>query len=162
MKTVLAVVCAASVLSACATTSSHSPRVVERLPSNEVVVPQPPPPPPLPPLAQADLVRLAKQGLAAESIIGRIKESRTRLRLSASEILALKTQGVPLAVLDHLLDSDRLATADDCTMQINKIHEDARQGLQQAVQQAEMMGWQRCQLSYPGPFPMFRPFPYRR
>ena len=108
--------------------------------------------------------QFAKQGLSTESIVGRIKESRTRMRLSATDVLSLKTQGVPLAVLDYLLDSDRLATADDCTMQINRRDEEAKAALQQAVQQAELMGWQRCQLSYPGimPFPGWRPFPYRR
>lgn len=150
---------AALVLSACATPAP--PRIVERLPAAEA---SPPPPPPLPVLIQADLVRLAKQGLSTESIVGRIKESRTRMRLSATDVLSLKTQGVPLAVLDYLLDSDRLATADDCTMQINRRDEEAKVALQQAVQQAELMGWQRCQLSYPGimPFPGWRPFPYRR
>lgn len=144
-------------LGGCATTPAA--RVVERLPPAEATAP-----PPLPVLAQADLVRLAKQGLAAESIIGRIKESRTRLRLSASDVLSLKTQGVPLAVLDHLLDSDRLASADDCTAQINRRDEEARLAQQQVVQQAELMGWQRCQLNYPMmmPFPGWRPFPYRR
>lgn len=158
MKINLAALAGLLLLSACATVTE--PRIIERLPDQEIKAP---PPPPLPTLSHDDLVRLAKQGLAADSIIGRIKESRTRLRLSASEILSLKTQGVPLAVLDHLLDSDRLATADDCTAQMNQRSEEARIAQQQAVQQAEMIGWQRCQMTFPmGPFPGWRPFPYRR
>jgi hypothetical protein len=122
-----------------------------------------PPPPPLPTLTQPELVRLTKQGLSPESIIGRIKDSRTRLRLSAGDVLSLKAQGVSLAVLDHLLDSDRLATADDCTAQINQRDEAARQTLEQAVVQAEQLGWQRCQMAYPGfMFPGWRHYPYRR
>lgn len=145
-------------MTGCTTTT---PRVVERAPAVEVAAPVPPPP--LPPLLKDDLVRLAKQGIAAEGIIGRIKESRTRLRLSASDVLSLKTQGVPLAVLDHLLDSDRLATADDCTAQINRNAEEARAAQAQAIQQAELMGWQRCQMSFPmAPFPGWRTYPYRR
>lgn len=151
MKRLSGLLLSVAILSACA--APLPPRVVDRLPETPVV-------PPLPPLSKEDLVRLAKEGLAAEGIIGRLKESRTRLRLSASDVLALKTQGVPLAVLDHLLDSDRLATADDCTAQLNRRDEEARATLQQAVQQAELMGWQRCNLMTP--FPGWHPFPYRR
>jgi len=157
MKIYLAVLIGVYILGACATVSG--PRVIERLPEAEIKLP---PPPPLPTLSYADLVHLSKQGLAPDSIIGRIKESRTRLRLSATDVLTLKTQGVALAVLDHLLDADRLATADDCTAQINQRSEEARIAQQQAIQQAELMGWQRCQLSFlMGPFPGWRPFPNR-
>ena len=160
MNTVVWLSLAVTLLSGCATTT---PRVVERAPAAEAAPVAAPLPPPLPPLLKEDLVKLAKQGIAAEEIIGRIKESHTRLRLSATDVLSLKTQGVPLAVLDHLLDSDRLASADDCTAQINRNAEDARSAQAQAVQQAELMGWQRCQMSYPmAPFPGWRPFPYRR
>jgi hypothetical protein len=160
MKTFSTLLLVSLLLSACATTSVPSARIIERLPATEAAAP---PPPPLPPLQQADLLQLAKQGLAAENIIGRLKESRTRLRLSASDVLSLKTQGVPLAVLDYLLDSDRQASADACATQINQRDEEARAAQQHAVQQAETLGWQRCQLSYPMmPFSGFRPFPYRR
>lgn len=151
MKRVSCLLLGVAVLTACA--APLPPRVVERLPETPAA-------PPLPPLGKEELVRLAKEGVAAEGIIGRIKESRTRLRLSASDVLSLKTQGVPLAVLDHLLDGDRLATADECTAQINRRDEEARATLQQAVQHAELMGWQRCNLMTP--FPGWHPFPYRR
>lgn len=160
MKRLASLLFAGLLLTACATTPQAG-RVVERLPS----VPVAPAPPPVPALLPADLVRLAKQGLSAEHLIGRIKDSRTRLRLTATEVIALKTDGVPLAVLDYVLESERLAVVDDCTAQINRRDEEARVAQQQAVGQAELMGWQRCQLSYPGmmsPFPVWRPFPYRR
>ena len=160
MNKVLLLCLALTLMSGCATTT---PRVLERAPAAEAAPIAAPLPPPLPPLLKEDLVKLAKQGIAAEGMIGRIKESRTRLRLSATDVLSLKTQGVPLAVLDHLLDSDRLASADDCTAQINRNIEEARTAQAQAVQQAELMGWQRCQMSYPvAPFPAWRHFPYRR
>ena len=138
-------------ISACATVPSG--RVVERLPES---APAAPVPPPLPPLTRADLSGLAAQGLSADSLIGRLRDSHTRLRLSASDVLTLKAQGLPLAVIDHLLDSDRQASADECTAQLLKKDET----LQQQVQQAELQGWQRCQLSQPM-FPMWR-FPSRR
>lgn len=155
MKTVGVLLLWAALVQGCAT--SAPPRVIERLPPREVAAPLPPP---LPTLSQADLVQLAKQGLSAESLISRLKDSRTRLRLSAGEIVSLKAQGVPLAVLDHVLESDRLATADDCTARLNQHIEESRQAQQQAIQQAELMGWQRCQMNYPM-FPAWRPFPYR-
>ena len=156
MKLLTTLLASALLLNGCAT--PEPARIVERLPTAEAAAP---PPPPLPPLTQPELIRLAKQGLSAESIFARIKESRTRIRLSATDVLSLKTQGLPMAVLDYLLDSDRLATADDCSAQINRRDEEARATLQKAVQQAELLGWQHCQLTYPM-FPGWRAFPHRR
>lgn len=65
----------------------------------------------------------------------------------------------PLVVLDYLLDSERLANADECTAQINRHDAEAQAVLRQAVQQAELMGWQRCNLATP--FPGWVPGPYR-
>lgn len=138
-------------LAACATTENKSGRVVERLPAEatQSVTPA------LPKLSLQDISRLAREGLAAESIIGRLKESHTRLRLSATDVLNLKAQGVPLAVMDYLLDSDRQAALDECSERINRLSKDQSV----ALQQSEMRCMQRCNLSCPT-WPA--PYPWRR
>lgn len=135
-------------LGACATNESKPGRVVERLPPTAVTVPA------LPKLGMDDLVRLAREGLPAESIIARLKESQTRLRLSAGDVLSLKGQGVPLPVIDHLLDSDRQAALDECSERINRLVK----GHVAELQQAEMLCWQRCSLNC-SPWPGY---PWRR
>lgn len=147
MQRLLTALFIAAALSGCASTDPKgSGRVVDRLPPEAVK----PVPPPLPKLTQQDLIHLTKQGLGSEALIQRLKESHTRLRLSASEVIALKTGGVPLPVLDHLLDSDRKAMLDQCderTLQLRNEH--AAQ-----LQQLETRCWQYCTLSCP---PWFGP-----
>jgi len=145
----------AAALSGCASTDPKgSGRVIDRLPPEAVK----PAPPPLPKLTQQDLIQLSRQGLSSEAIIQRLKESHTRLRLGATELIALRTSGVPLLVLDHLLDSDRKAILDQCderTLQLRNEH-----AVQ--LQQLETLCWQRCTLHCAPWFPPAFPRPYHR
>jgi len=145
----------AAALSGCASTDPKgSGRVVDRLPPEAVK----PAPPPLPKLTQQDLIHLSRQGLSSEALIQRLRESHTRLRLSASEVIVLKTSGVPLPVLDHLLDSDRKAILDQCDERLVHLrNEHATQ-----LQQLETQCWQRCALHCPPWFPPAFPRPYHR
>ncbi|MGE5386931.1 MAG: hypothetical protein ACM3SV_13700 [Betaproteobacteria bacterium] len=146
-----AAICAAAILvTACASPGAGNPgQVVDRLPAQAK-----PAIPALPRLSQDDIVQLTKQGVSAESIISRIKESGTRHRLAASEIVALKSKGVSIVVLDYLLDSDRQALLDECSERINRLGREHMQTLQQQ----EMLCQQRCALSCPP----WGPYPWRR
>jgi hypothetical protein len=147
---------AAAVVLATACASPNGPaasgQVVDRLPATpKPVVPA------LPKLTQEDIVRLAKEGMSAEGIISRLKESATRFRLSATDLLSLKARGVPTAVLDHLLDSDRQALLDECSERINRLASEQVQ----AMQQRDLLWQHRCSMMAP-PWPHFYPWPGRR
>jgi hypothetical protein len=59
--------------------------------------------PPLPPApTTAEIVQMAKEGLAPEAIIKRIEASRAVYPLPASELAKLREQGVPDQVIDYL------------------------------------------------------------
>src|SRR5579885_1204873 len=54
------------------------------------------------PLTGAEIVMLAKAGKSAQEIIAELKRTDTVLPLRASDILALRDEGVPSEVLDYL------------------------------------------------------------
>jgi hypothetical protein len=55
-----------------------------------------------PALTRAEIVQLSKSGEPPAAIVDRLKKSGTVLWLSASDILSLRQEGVPNAVLDYL------------------------------------------------------------
>ncbi len=99
----------ALVLAACAGRAVESP-TIERLGAEQLEARLSQPVAALP-LEQ--VVALAKQGLPATEIIARITSSASRYRLSAGQILDLARQGVPLAVLDHLVSAERQRIFED-------------------------------------------------
>jgi hypothetical protein len=58
--------------------------------------------PAVPPLTAADIVQMAKQGQSADQIIERLRNTRTLLRLQASDYVTLHQEGVPPKVLNYL------------------------------------------------------------
>jgi hypothetical protein len=54
------------------------------------------------PLTREEIVLLAKSGETPPAIIERLRQTRTVLPLSASDILQLAQEGVPREVLDYL------------------------------------------------------------
>jgi len=54
-----------------------------------------------------ELVALTRQGLGAEALIGRIRQSGSYYRLSASDVISLRERGLPIAVIDHMLVAER-------------------------------------------------------
>lgn len=140
-------------VAACATPPQETPgKVVDRLPEGTLKAP----PPALPKLTLDDVARLAREGISAEGITARLKESATRLRLSASDVVSLRARNVPLPVIDHLLDADRQAGFDECSERINRLESDHAK----AVKQFEQVCWQRCNLACP-PWPHSY-YPWRR
>lgn len=62
---------------------------------------------PAPKLSLDEVVTLARQGVGAEALIARIRAAGAYYRLSAADIISLRERGVPLAVIDHMLRSER-------------------------------------------------------
>ena len=144
-------------LAACASAPENPGRVVDRLPAPSL----PPPPPALPKLSLDDIARLAAQKVPAEGIVQRLRDSHTRLRLSAADVLTLKGKGVPLEVIDHVLDSDRQAAQDECSERINQLERDQVAKLQrQAVQCRQQCDLACPSFGWPGyPSPYWRRWP---
>jgi hypothetical protein len=146
-------VLAALLLAACAGTPVEPPKI-ERISAEQLEARLPPPVAALP-LEQ--VVALAKQGVAAEDIIARITASASRYRLSAGQILELARQGVPAAVLDHMLAAERHQIFDELASETNKRDQACRERIDQEVRACrnQTMG----PLLMPGPYPMFNCFP---
>jgi len=106
----------ALILQGCAGVPPEPPKI-ERLSAGqlEASLPQPAAAMPL-----QQIVALARLGVPAEELIGRIKQSGSRYRLSASQIVELAGQGVPLAVLDHMVAGERLRIFDDMAGEVER------------------------------------------
>lgn len=144
----------ACVLFGCASPSPPAVgRIVDRLPPGTVQ----PAPPAQPKLSQQDLIVLARQGLDSDTLIQKIKDSGTRLRLNAAEIIALKTAGIPFAVIDHLLDGDRQFTLDQCNERILALQKEHAL----ALRRQEAICRQQCTLAFP-PWPSYPLVPHPR
>ena len=143
----------AMLLQACAGTPVEPPKI-ERLSAEqlEARLPQP-----MAALPLEQLVTLARQGVAGEEIITRITASASRYRLSAGQILELAQQGVPLAVLDHLVAAERRQIFDDMAAETNRRDHACRERLDQEVRACrnQFMG----PILIPGPYPLHNCFP---
>lgn len=64
---------------------------------------------PAPGLSLDEIISLAQQGQQAEAIISRIRSTGSYYRLSAGDVISLRARGLPLAVIDHILVSERQA-----------------------------------------------------
>lgn len=130
-------------------------QVIDRLPAGRAV----PLAAAVPPLSLDDVVHLADAGLGAEAIIERLHASGSHHRLSAADVLSLRSRGVPLAVIDHLLERERAVQRDDCAGRLNE----RERGARAALDQAEQLCRQRCDRHGPpfGGWPGY-PFPYGR
>lgn len=73
---------------------------------------------PAPKLSLDEIVTLARQGVAADALIARIRAAGAYYRLSAADIISLRERGVPLAVIDNILKSERQfsAAGEDATL----------------------------------------------
>jgi hypothetical protein len=62
---------------------------------------------PAPGLSLDEVIGLVQQGQQAEAIITRIRATGSYYRLSAADVISLRERGLPLAVIDHILASER-------------------------------------------------------
>ncbi len=103
------------ILQGCAGVPAEPPRI-ERISAEqlEAKLPQPVAAMPL-----EQILALSRAGIPAEELIGRITTSGSRYRLSATRIIELEKQGVPLAVLDHMVSAERRHIFDDMATDAN-------------------------------------------
>lgn len=140
-------------LQGCAGTPAAPPKI-ERISAEQLEARLPPPAAALP----LDLVvQLARQGVTADEIIARITASASRYRLSAGQVVELAQQGVPLAVLDHMVAAERRQIFDDMAADANNRDQACRERINQEISwcRNQMMG----PMFMPGPFPMINCFP---
>lgn len=141
------------ILQGCAGTPVEPPKI-ERISAEQLEARLPQPAANLP-LEQIEL--LARQGVSAEDLIARITASNSRYRLAAAQIVELARQGVPLAVLDHLVAAERRQIFDDMAADANQREKACHDRIEQEVR------WCRNQaigpMYMPGPYPMINCFP---
>lgn len=113
----------AALLPGCADSPAVPPKI-DRISAEQLEARLPQPAAALP-LEQ--VVALARQGIAAEALIARITASASRYRLSAAQIIDLARQGVPPAVLDHIVAAERRQIFDDMAAEANRRETDCRE-----------------------------------
>ena len=128
--------------------ASGNPQI-ERIPQSELerIAPRP-----VPPLTRDDLVRLSRAGEPPERIIERIRATRTRFALSASQSIELAERGVDRSVLDYIVKADQEAARTDAADAI------ARRDAEAAALRAD----RDRALARPGYYPYYPYYPYPR
>jgi hypothetical protein len=141
------------ILQGCAGAPAEPPKI-ERISADqlEASLPQP-----IAAMPLEQLVALSREGIPAAELIGRIKTSGSRYRLSASQIVELEKQGVPLAVLDHLVAAERSFIFDGMAVDANKREAACREQIAQEAFacRSQMFG----PMLFPGPQPLMNCFP---
>jgi hypothetical protein len=105
-----------ALVSGCATTSYQEPQIA-RISAEELAQLMPPP---VATVSLDEIVAMSKQGVPADSIIAKIKESNSQYELSPSQMVALTTQGVDAKVLDYIHESREQFVRDSMAEEINK------------------------------------------
>lgn len=146
-----------SILQGCAGTPAEPSRI-ERISAEQLEAKLPQPHAALP-LEQ--VVQLSREGVAADELIARIAASASRYRLSATQIVELASQGVPLAVLDHVVAGERQRIFDDMAVDASNRDRACRERIDQELRMC------RNELSGPlfiygpfGPYPGINCFPF--
>jgi hypothetical protein len=103
------------------------------------------------------IVALSRQGIPAAELIGRIKSSGSRYRLSATHITEMEKQGVPLAVLDHMVSAERSYIFDGMAADANNREQACRERIAQEVFNCRSQTF--GPMWFPGPQPMMNCFP---
>ena len=147
-------------LAACAGAPPEPPRI-ERISAEQLEARLPSP---IAALSLEQVVALARQGLAAEDIIARITASASRYRLSAGQILDLAREGVPLAVLDHLVAAERRQIFEDMAGELNRRDQACRERIELEVAACRAQSMAPPLVPHPMPncFPLGPGSPYWR
>lgn len=119
----------ALLLPGCGGMPAEPPRI-ERISAEQLEASLPQPTAALP-LEQ--VVALVRQGVGATEIIGRITASGSRYRLSATQLVELERQGVPLAILDHMVADERRHIFDDMAADAARRDQACRLRIEQEV-----------------------------
>lgn len=139
------------ILQGCAIAPAVPPRI-ERMTAAELEARLPQPVAVLP-LEQ--IVGLVRQGVAAEEIIGRIRASASRYRLSATRIVELARQGVPLTVLDEMVSGERTHIFDDMAADAARREQACLQRIEQEANLYRLQAMQSMWTCWPYPMNRF-------
>lgn len=120
-----------ALLSGCASQNRQSPQI-DRISEQELarIMPKP-----VAVLSLDDVVKLSQDGVAAEQIIDRIKQSNSLYDLSPSQSVGLHQQGVDNKVLDYMHSSRELAVRNNIADEINKREKSKRDALERLKRQ---------------------------
>ena len=157
LKTALASALAVLLVVGCASTqTAQAPVKAERLSAEalERMMPRPEAK-----LSLDEIMAMGKSGAASEAILGRIRETHSRYRLSAKEIVALHGAGVPAAAIDAMLEAERQSVLESSAEELNRRDAQHAEELRRLDQQCRL--W--CNISCPawGPYcGPFHPAPY--
>jgi hypothetical protein len=104
-------------LAGCANSGSARTPHIDRISAEELdkLIPQP-----VPNLPLDEIVRLSQQGVTADDIIAKIRQSQSRYRLVPSQMIELSGQGVSPKVLDYIQSAQEQALRDGLTDEINR------------------------------------------
>lgn len=152
MKTAFSLAVLALLAAGCASTqTSHAPGKVERLSAEalERILPRPEAK-----LSLDEIMAMGKAGASSETIIGRIRETRSRYRLNAKEIVALHGAGVSDKVIDSMLEAERQSVLEGSAEELNRRDAQHAEDLRRLEQQCHL--W--CNLSCPAWGPYYGPF----
>lgn len=115
-KLTLGLLALVALVSGCATTGYQEPQIT-RISAEELAQLMPPP---VATISLDEIVAMSKQGVPADDIIAKIKESNSQYELSPSRMVALTTQGVDPKVLDYIHESREQFVRDSMAEEINK------------------------------------------
>ncbi|TRZ94852.1 MAG: hypothetical protein D4R84_07975 [Rhodocyclaceae bacterium] len=113
-------------------------------------------PQPVAALALEQVVALAQQGIGAAEIIARIRSSGSRYRLSASRIVELAAQGVPLEVLDYMVSAERTQIFDDMAADTARREQACLQRIEQEANLYRLQAMQPMSPCWPPTMPWVR------
>lgn len=153
----LAMLMAALLLTACATTQQQEPQVKRISPEElERIMPKP-----VPNLTLDEIVALSKQGTPPEQIIEKIKASNSRYDLTPSEVVRLTQQGVDPKVLDYIHKTHESALRENMADEINKREKQRQQELERLEREYRLRQFHYYDpwWGYWGPGPYWR-YPY--
>jgi len=140
-------------IAGCASAPAEPPRI-QRISAAELEAKLQPPAAALP---LSEIVASAKQGITSDALIERIRASGSRYTLTATQVVELAREGVPLAVLDFLVAAERRAIFDDMAAEANRREEACRARSEEELRACRLqtMG----PVLVPGPNHMMNCFP---
>lgn len=123
---------ATGLITGCATNGTQTAPSIDRISAEalERIMPQP-----HPVLSLDEIVALSKQGLSADQIIQKIKETDSTYELTPSQSVELSQRGVDKQVLDYIHSSRELALRNKLAEEINKREQAKRAELAKIKQQ---------------------------
>lgn len=144
-----------ALLAGCAGSPAQPPRIARIAPEElERLLPQP-----APNLSLEAIVALSNNGEPPDSIIARIRDSRSRYALTPAQIVELSGKGVSLKVLDYIYHAQQQALRDSVADELNQRARKQQQEIQRLQRELD----RRPYYSEPWPYlPYGYGYPYSR